>query len=152
MQPTNVDSASPVASVAISASGGRPPVVRQAIPTSIAPAPIVAAAAADDAARPIVKTRATGIAAISPDEIEIAARSKWAASRTARVSTPGSALTCPPDSALTCPPDPAPTCASDPAPTCPPDSAATCPPDSAATCPPESAPTGAFTCAAASRD
>lgn len=41
--PTNVDSAMMLASTAISANGGRPPLTRQAMPTSIAPAPMVAA-------------------------------------------------------------------------------------------------------------
>ena len=64
--PTNVDVAITVASVASSASGGRPPATRQAIPTSIAPAPIVTPATELHTTVPRARTAATGIAASSP--------------------------------------------------------------------------------------
>ncbi len=87
--PTNVEVAIRAASVAISASGGRPPAVRQAMPTSIAPAPIVTPATGSPAAMPPPRTAVTGIAASRPPEGETIDRSKRAAARTAAVSAAG---------------------------------------------------------------
>ena len=64
--PTNVEIAITVASVASSAIGGRPPPTRQAIPTSIAPAPIVTPATELHTALPMPRTATTGIAASRP--------------------------------------------------------------------------------------
>ena len=88
--PTNVAAPITTASVAISASGGRPPPLRQAIPTSIAPAPIVTPATGSFAARPPPRTATTGIAASSPALTDTRSRSKRAAERTAADSTAGS--------------------------------------------------------------
>ena len=86
MLPTNVDSAMPTASVAISASGGRPPEIRHAMPTSIAPAPMVTPHTGLPIAIPKVRTATTGTAANSPASKETSLASNRAASFTARVT------------------------------------------------------------------
>src|SRR5690349_3190059 len=78
------------ASVASTASGGRPPRTRQAIPTSIAPAPMVTPATEDHAIVPTASTATTGTAASTPDCTDTAARSKRAACCTATASDPRS--------------------------------------------------------------
>ena len=85
-QPTNVDSAITSASVAISASGGRPPVVRHAIPTSIAPAPAVTPGTGSPSAMPPPSTATTGIAASNPASTDTMLQSNRAAARTASVT------------------------------------------------------------------
>ncbi len=88
--PTNVDKAIPPASTAMSAIGGRPPCVRHAMPTSMAPAAIVTAATGSPKAMPPPSRAATGIAARRPPTRDAAPRSKVAAARTARVMAAGS--------------------------------------------------------------
>ena len=79
----------PTASVAISASGGRPPVTRHAMPTSIAPAPMVTPHTGLPIAIPKVRTATTGTAASSPASKDTSLRSNRAASRTARLTATG---------------------------------------------------------------
>ena len=75
-EPTNVEIDITTASIVSTASGGRPPRIRHAIPISIAPAPIVTPATALQATVPIVSTATTGIAASSPPATDTARRSK----------------------------------------------------------------------------
>jgi len=89
-EPANVDSPIAAVSATIVASGGIPPPVRHAIPTSIAPAPIVTAATVSPASVPAARTPTTGIAATSPDRHDTAERSKRAARRSARATAEGS--------------------------------------------------------------
>ncbi len=96
-QPTKVETDMATASVAIRASGGRPPVTRQAMPTSIAPAPIVTPHTGLPIAIPMVRTATTGTAASSPASKDTSLRSKRAASRTARLTAtvvPSGRLVC----------------------------------------------------------
>ncbi len=65
-EPTKVEAAITRASTVIRANGGRPPPVRQAMPTSMAPAAIVTAATGCPSARAPPSTATTGMAASSP--------------------------------------------------------------------------------------
>jgi hypothetical protein len=86
--PTNVETDMTNASVASTARGGRPPPTRQAIPTSIAPAPMVTPATDDHATVPSARVATTGIAASRPARADTAVRSNRAASATATASEP----------------------------------------------------------------
>ena len=83
MQPTNVANPISTESANITASGGRPPVVRHAIPTSIAPTPIVTPATGSPAAIGMPSIATTGTAPSRPAVHDTDARSNRAAARTA---------------------------------------------------------------------